>query len=149
MDFRTKQNNKVFGVRSTALIVKDGKLLLTKDLQGTYYTIGGAIEVGECSSQAVCREVMEELGIKVSVIDLAFVVENRFCQDGVNFHNIEFHYFVEPLEEPPLEMIENHVKQVCEWVPIEELKNVNVKPDFLKTALLNWNGQLQHVMIDE
>ena len=41
-DFRTKVDNTVFGVRATALIVQNRKLLVTKD-KGKYYTIGGAI----------------------------------------------------------------------------------------------------------
>ncbi|VNL34236.1 mutT/nudix family protein [Streptococcus pneumoniae] len=41
-DFRTKVDNTVFGVRATALILQNRKLLVTKD-KGKYYTIGGAI----------------------------------------------------------------------------------------------------------
>lgn len=146
MDFRTIIDQQMFAVRATALIVRDGKILLTKDLQGLYYTIGGAIEVNELTSDAVCREVFEELGIAVRVDHLAFVVENHFCQADVNFHNIEFHYLVSPLEEPPLEMIENQTKQVCEWVALEDLQTVNLVPDFLKKSLPNWSGQVQHIV---
>lgn len=146
MDFRTRVGNQVFGVRATALIMKDDKLLLTRDLQGKYYTIGGAISVGELSSQAVCREVLEELGIRVEVDALAFVVENHFCQDGVNFHNIEYHYLVTPLEEPPLTMLEGQVTQPCEWIAVNDLVRVNLVPEFLKTALPAWSGQIKHIV---
>ena len=62
-DFRTKVENTVFGVRATALILQNGKLLVTKD-KGKYYTIGGAIQVNESTEGAVVREVREELGVK-------------------------------------------------------------------------------------
>lgn len=146
MDFRTRVGNQVFGVRATALIIKDDQLLLTRDLQGKYYTIGGAISVGELSSQAVCREVLEELGIRVEVDALAFVVENQFCQDGVNFHHIEYHYLVRPLEESPLTMLEGQVTQPCEWIPLKDLTQVNLVPEFLKTALPAWSGQIEHIV---
>ncbi|MFX3745799.1 NUDIX hydrolase, partial [Streptococcus suis] len=45
MDFRTRIDNQIFGVRATAVIIKDGKIFLTKDSKGHHYTIGGAIEV--------------------------------------------------------------------------------------------------------
>lgn len=93
-DFRTKVDNTVFGVRATALIVQNHKLLVTKD-KGKYYTIGGAIQVNESTEDAVVREVKEELGVKAQAGQLAFVVENRFEVDGVSNHNIEFHYLVD------------------------------------------------------
>lgn len=92
-DFRTKVDNTVFGVRATALILQNRKLLVTKD-KGKYYIIGGAIQVNEKTEDAVVREVKEELGVKSQAGQLAFVVENRFEVDGVSYHNIEFHYLV-------------------------------------------------------
>ena len=49
----------------------------------------------------------EELGVKAQAGQLAFVVENRFEQDGVSYHNIEFHYLVDLLEDAPLTMQED------------------------------------------
>ena len=102
-DFRTKVGNTVFGVRATALILQNRKLLVTKD-KDKYYTIGGAIQANERTEDAVVREVREELGVKAQAGQLAFVVENRFEEDGVYFHNIEFHYLVNLLEDAPLTM---------------------------------------------
>ena len=65
-DFRTKVGNTVFGVRATALIVQNRKLLVTKE-KGKYYTIGGAIQVNESTEDAVVREVREELGLKLKL----------------------------------------------------------------------------------
>lgn len=47
MDFRSRVDNQIFGVRASALIIKDGKIFLTKDSKGRYYTIVGAIAVNE------------------------------------------------------------------------------------------------------
>lgn len=59
-----------FGVRATALIVQNHKLLVTKD-KGKYYTIGGAIQVNESTEDAVVREVKEELDVKAQAGQLA------------------------------------------------------------------------------
>ncbi|CKH93457.1 mutT/nudix family protein [Streptococcus pneumoniae] len=141
-DFRTKVENTVFGVRATALIVQNHKLLVTKD-KDKYYTIGGAIQVNESTEGAVVREVREELGVKAQAGQLAFVVENHFEQDGVYYHNIEFHYLVDLLEDAPLTMQEDEKRQSCEWIDLDKLQNIQLVPAFLKTTLPDWDGQLK------
>ena len=147
-DFRTKLENTVFGVRTTALIVEEGKLLMVEDEDG-FYTIGGAIQVGERTEEAVVREVKEELGVKAQAGQLAFVVENRFEQAGVHFHNIEFHYLVDLLDDAPLTMQEDAKQLPCRWIALNQLHTVPLKPDFLKTVLPEWDGQLRHIHFEE
>ncbi|MFS9068417.1 NUDIX hydrolase [Streptococcus infantis] len=147
-DFRTKVGNTVFGVRATALIVQHRKLLVTKD-KNQYYTIGGAIQVNERTEDAVVREVREELGVASKAVQLAFVVENRFEEDGVNYHNIEFHYLVDLLEDAPLTMQEDEKTQPCEWIDLDKLEDFQLVPAFLKTTLPNWDGQLRHIHLNE
>ena len=146
MDFRTRIDNQVFGVRATALIIKDGKIFLTKDSKGRYYTIGGAIAVNEVAADAVVREVKEELEVDSCVNQLAFVVENQFTQEGIHFHNIEFHFVVDLIGEMPDEMIEGKLKQPCEWIEIDNLVNLDIVPAFLARELPNWDGQVKHIM---
>ena len=147
-DFRTKVGNTVFGVRATALIVQNRKLLVTKD-KGKYYTIGGAIQVNERTEDAVVREVREELGVKAEARQLAFIVENRFEQEGISYHNIEFHYLVDLLEDAPLTMQEDEKSQLCEWIDLDKLENFQLVPAFLKTALPEWDGQLRHIHLEK
>lgn len=146
MDFRTRVDNQIFGVRATALIIKDGKIFLTKDSKGRYYTIGGAVEVNEVAADAAVREVKEELGIDSRVNQLAFVVENQFTHEGIDFHNIELHFIVEPIGEMPEKMIEGKLKQTCEWIALDNLVNLDAVPAFLSQALPNWSGQVKHIM---
>ena len=147
-DFRTKVGNTVFGVRATALILQNRKLLVTQD-KDQYYTIGGAIQVNERTEDAVVREVKEELGVKAQVGQLAFVVENHFEQDGASYHNIEFHYLVDLLEDAPLTMQEDEKTQPCEWIDLDKLEDFQLVPAFLKTVLLDWDGQLIHIHLEE
>ena len=147
-DFRTKVGNTVFGVRATALIVKDNRLLVVEDEDG-FYTIGGAIQVDEATEDAVVREVKEELGVASKAVQLAFIVENRFEQAGVHYHNIEFHYLVDLLEDAPLTMQEDAKPLPCRWLALNGLHTINLKPAFLKTTLPNWDGQLRHIHLEE
>ncbi|HEM3495833.1 NUDIX domain-containing protein [Streptococcus suis] len=147
MDFRTRIDNQIFGVRATALLIKDGKIFLTKDAKGRYYTIGGAVAVNETAQDAVVREAKEELGVDSCVNQLAFVVENQFTHEGIDFHNIEFHFIVEPIGELSKEMIEGKLKQACEWIELDNLVNLDIVPAFLAQELPNWNGQVKHIMM--
>ena len=147
-DFRTKLENTVFGVRATALVVEEGKLLVVED-EDVFYTIGGAIQVGERTEDAVVREVKEELGVESKAVQLAFIVENRFEQAGIHYYNIEFHYLVDLLERAPLTMQEDEKRQPCEWIDIDKLEGINLVPAFLKTALPDWDGQLRHIHLEE
>ncbi|WP_159583568.1 NUDIX hydrolase [Streptococcus halichoeri] len=144
-DFRTTQGKTTFSLRASALIVRDDKIFLTRDVTGKYYTIGGASLVGEKTRETVLRETLEEINIPVEVGQLAFIVENRFYINDVFWHNIEFHYFVRPLEEPKLKMMENATQQVCEWIPINRLDQIKLVPEFLQTELAKWSGHIVHI----
>ena len=141
-DFRTKIGSTVFGVRATALIVRDNRLFVIEDEDGCY-TIGGAIQVNETTEDAVVREVKEELGVTSKAGPLAFVVENHFEQAGIHYHNIEL------LEDAPLVMQEDTKQLPCRWIALDELHTVDLKPAFLKSALPDWDGKLRHIHLEK
>ena len=143
-----KSRKYSFWCSGDSLILQNRKILVTKD-KDKYYTIGGAIQVNERTEDAVVREVREELGVKAQAGQLAFVVENRFEQDGVSYHNIEFHYLVDLLEDAPLTMQEDEKSQPCEWIDIDKLEGINLVPAFLKTALPELDGQLRHIHLEK
>ncbi|HEM4050907.1 TPA: NUDIX hydrolase [Streptococcus suis] len=144
MDFRTRHDNQIFGVRATGLLVKDEKLFLVRAPEGNYYTLGGAIKLGETTKEAVQREMQEELGIDVEVGPLAFIVENQFNLQEKSYHQIEFLYLVTPLSEPIAYLEEGGSIRQCEWIAFTDLKNLDINSAFLKTELATWRGQLQH-----
>lgn len=146
MDFRTVVGNQSFGVRATGLLVKNEKLFLVKAPEGKYYTLGGAIQFGETTEEAVLREMQEELGIEVELGPLAFIVENQFTLQEKSYHQIEFLYLVTPLSEPVTYLEEGDSIRQCKWVAFTDLKNLDLNPAFLKTELANWDGQLKHFM---
>ncbi|MGU7858889.1 NUDIX hydrolase [Streptococcus suis] len=146
MDFRTVIGNQSFGVRATGLIVKNEKLFLIRAPEGNYYTLGGAIQLGETTKEAVQREMQEELGIDVEVGPLAFIVENQFSLQEKSYHQIEFLYIVTPLSNPAPNLEEGNSIRQCEWVTFADLEKLDLNPAFLKTELANWDGQLKHFM---
>ena len=100
VDFRVKGDTYRYGVRVTAIVVRDGKLLTYK-VEDQNHLVGGAILVGEASRKAVAREVKEELGVDCEVEELMFVVENRFDYKGelqrLNEYDIRPQYLIKEL----------------------------------------------------
>jgi len=57
-----------------------------------YRPLGGGVEFGEATQDAVAREIREELGLEVTDLVLERVLENRFVVDGRQGHEIVFVY---------------------------------------------------------
>lgn len=78
------------------IILKDGKILLGKRLkadsfQGLWCTFGGYIEKGETASEALTRELNEELGIDSVTAELLTVTENVVDND---LQSLRLHYYL-------------------------------------------------------
>ena len=56
---------------------------------------GGAIESGEFSTEALVREMREELGVTVEIGRLVWVVENLFEYRGAFYTEFGFYYEAE------------------------------------------------------
>jgi mutator protein MutT len=63
-----------------AVFDDEGRILLIRRADdGLWAMPGGGIEMGETPAGAVAREVREEAGVIVEVLDLAGVYDSRFC----------------------------------------------------------------------
>ena len=107
-----------------------------------YRPIGGGIEYGETSSEALKREVLEEIGAEIAHVNLLGVVENIFTYQGELGHEIVFVYDAEFVdrtfyEKPAFEGLEDNVhtfRLYCK--PIIDLKSkLRLVPEELLTLL--------------
>ncbi|WP_455040569.1 NUDIX hydrolase [Granulicatella adiacens] len=145
MDFRVIGDAYRYGVRVSAVVVKDGKLLTYK-VEDQNHLVGGAILVGEASRKAVAREVKEELGVDCEVEELMFVVENRFDYKGELHHMIEFHYKVNLLGEVPSHTLDEE-KYECEWIDLQRLSEYDIRPQYLTRELPHWKAGIKQIDI--
>ena len=130
----TKENNW-FRYRTGGFVICDGKMLFVKSefMGGYYYMVGGGVTLGETSVQCIEREIFEETGMKLKADHLAVVCENFFkgvggimdAKDCGAVHRVA------------AELRSNGVavEEELVWVPVEDIKNVVIKPDFVRERI--------------
>ena len=138
-------------VRTAAVLVKDNKLLVQRDRNGTEYALpGGHLKIGETLEEALIREAMEEMGVGIKCERLLWSEECFWEWNGKQAHNLAFYYLVELCDE--LEIPENgeFVSQkdnydvVIGWMPVEEIQKVTIYPEFLKKEIYHLNEPIKH-----
>lgn len=136
--------NNWFRYRTGAIIIEDNKALFATDDTIDYlYTIGGGVHIGESSEDCIKREVFEETGVDYEIDRLAVIVENFFdghggSIDGLNCHCLELYYLMKAKGNTNLNSHSiNSVGAIehMKWIPLDEIKNYNIKPSFLKKRL--------------
>lgn len=134
------ENHKI-NVRVRLIIIKDGKVLLHFTEHGNFYFyIGGHLEFGETIKQACEREVMEEIGAKFDFGKILYIRD--FIYPEENEHSVELFILgdinrfeeIEGLIDP--QSVEKGWKSYFNWIDLEKLKSVNVKPKTLTEIVL-------------
>ena len=122
-----------------ALIIKDGKMAAIKirDAGEEWYIMpGGGQESEETLREAVCREVLAELGIAVECRDLLFVVEGVH---GEGFHRVDLVFYCEFIDDIPDAVPHCDTNQVgIEWLDISELNLKPLYPSRLRRQIMNF-----------
>lgn len=128
-----------------ALIIRDGRMLAVKISDGkeTWYIMpGGGQEAEELLPQAACREAAEELGIRVEVGDLAFVIEGLHGED---FHRVDLVFQCEYQGEIEDAALHGDTNQVgTEWLDIGTLNTTPLYPSKLRRAIMNLHEGKAH-----
>ena len=133
--------------KSLCVFTFEDKVLLSKNYDPTkqeYFLrpIGGTVEFGETSLQAIQREILEEIKAEITEIELVKVYENLFCFDGKAGHEIIFMYqakFVDSsfYQHAALEAYESDGSALeVRWFSQDELKQYAVYPEGF-VSLLN------------
>ena len=97
-DKREYPERPVVGVGG--VVIRDGRALLvrrgSKPLKGQWSIPGGTLELGETIAEGVVRELREETGLDVRVVDLIEVFERIFPGEGrPQYHFVILDYLCE------------------------------------------------------
>lgn len=111
------------------MAIKDGKILLVKRAfepgKGKWSIPGGLVEVGERLVDACAREMEEETGIKIQVLELINAYD-MIVPDETG--KITYHYVLIDFLAKPIGGIEGASVEVLEkkWVTYEEAKRMDL-----------------------
>lgn len=121
-----------------ALIIKDGKMLAIKikDKDEEWYILpGGGQESEELLTDAVCREVEEEMGIRVETKELVFVIEGVH---GEAFHRVDLVFLCDYIGDAPNAELHQDTNQAgYDWLDIQTLNHSPLYPSKLRRQIMN------------
>lgn len=130
---------------SLALIKKDDKYLVFKATDPNteekfYRPLGGGIEFGETSAEALIREFKEEIDADIEPIKILNVFENMFTYEGIEMHELVFLYeakFSDTswYQKDGIDINARHPNRKATWVSRETLLKANFYPEGIKKLL--------------
>lgn len=146
------EDGKKFNYRVGAIIRKDNKILLHRLSKFNFWLLpGGRVEMLENTEDAIMRELDEEIHVKSKVEDLALSSETFFKLGSTLYHELGFYYFVE-LEDKELYEKEEFYgeegeeKLIYKWFDINELENIDLRPDFLVEYFKGEGTKYKHII---
>lgn len=93
------------------------------------------------------RECFEETGCNLEVDRLVFIQERFYRVDNTQYQEIVFFYLMKEIDSNICNGIKtDQQNEHLYWVPIEKLKNINLVPKFLKTALEDIPHEITHIL---
>ena len=144
-----------FMYRVGGIAIHDGRVLVEQAIgKGFCFLPGGRVEFGENASDALRREVREELGEPATIGRLLITADNFFDLDGRRIQEVSLYFLVELDEDSPIlgrdgmfEGAEPNV--VLEWILVDELGRANLKPEFLHEQVRDLPSAPLYVIRDD
>ena len=133
-------------IRPAIAIIENEKILTMHYQYGgqdVYNLPGGNLEFGESLTNALARELEEELGIKAEIGELMMVGEVHFPEPQKQTIHFIFEGFI--TEGTPTLNPEHTSSLAIRWLSIEELETVNLYPNITKSL----KEYLSGVLIDK
>ena len=118
-----KHNNKILIVRRSN----------EEEIFPGYYEFpGGSIEIGETPEEALKREYMEEVNLKIKIIDILRVFSYTFKDKEI----IELVYTVSLDDDPKNARLSNEHDDL-QWITKEEIEKYDLSEEILKSIKKN------------
>lgn len=147
-----------FNYRVAGVAIHNGRVLLDRNTKNHYWVLpGGHPEIMEPMTDAVRREVREEIGAEVEVVRLLWIVEN-FYHRNKDIHELSFYFLINlhpgsPLlrGDGPFYGQEHDHPLIYQWHPIDEslLFDLPIMPSFLATSLTDLPKTPQHIVFND
>ena len=147
-DVTLKTTEGIFNYRVGTIIIDSDNILMVKNENSPfYYSVGGRVKFGETAKEAVLREVFEETQIRFEIDRLAFIHENFFIAENEPYHEIAFFYLMKQnnrVSEIKNKFKEYDTEETLYWLPINNLENLRLYPEFFKTELKSMSHDVKN-----
>jgi ADP-ribose pyrophosphatase YjhB (NUDIX family) len=143
-----------FQPRVAAVCVWREHILLQAALDGAFWVLpGGRLRPMEPTADALVRTMRWEIAQEVTVRRLLWVMEYITPMAGRAVHELGFYYAIDlPEGSPFLDLTRDHAgaergqELLLRWFAIDELRDLMLFPDFLRTAVGQLPDSPQHVV---
>lgn len=107
----------IFNDRGELLLTKRGKA--AKNERGCWEIPGGSIEFGETMAEAVVREVKEEIGVDVTVVEQLIALDHLIPEENQHWVTTPFIVRMKPGQTPTI--LEPEKCEAIEWFAPDSL----------------------------
>lgn len=141
-DIRYKENNYQFHYRTSATIYNKDKtkILLFKSSNRDFYMLpGGKVNELESSEDALKREVQEETGLEINIIDFKCFSECVVTDKEMTYQQVEAIYeasYNDEINNDEFNGLEGNWI-LFKWFNINNLDNILIEPKGIKDILKN------------
>jgi 8-oxo-dGTP pyrophosphatase MutT (NUDIX family) len=136
-----------FNYRAAAIAIVQEKVLLLRIEPYSFFILpGGRVEFYETSKECLQREIEEETGYATQVTRPLWAVEDIYPFEGQDIHELCIYYEIVLPEDFPKDgsykreeaakAFEGEKLYEFSWVPLKELKEIDLRPAYLKDRLL-------------
>ncbi|MHA1136296.1 MAG: NUDIX hydrolase [Candidatus Thorarchaeota archaeon] len=156
INFGTEEGT-IGGPNIRAVIIVGDRILLQKQMnEDVWITPGGGPLFGETTKDAIKRHILRKCGFKIGVERSLWISEIFYFDVGHdrNIHGIGFYYLVSPKKSESIWQQEefqgiNPQDLFYKWFKLDELSEINLKPDCLKQLLKEIPRNPVHVVCRE
>ena len=116
---------------SGPVIIKNGKLLVSKDNKDDFYKIpGGRVEEDETLEECAKREFKEETGLECEIIK-TFLTQKLTKRLGTNeIMNMSLHHYKAKLTQPIKNYNSfNYKEHKIKWLDLKNIEKENIAPN--------------------
>lgn len=155
-DWLFKGKNTVCNFRSVGVLIKNDKLLIQRDRDGTEYALpGGHVKIGESSIDSLIREYKEETNADIKCNRLIWVEECFWKWNNKLTNTIAFYYQIELCDNNDIPDNGEFISQkdncnvLLGWMPLEKLSSVTIYPSFVKDKIFDIKPYTEHFITYE